>query len=144
LVTSEEVEQATRDWIAAYNSGDVAKGAALETTGVGFGYRSRASRNLPASGSVGYIEGIRQWYAQHDALRITFEELHTSVDGDIGVAWGVYIEEFQERGRPAERARVRFSQALRKDASGWHFILFHRDIQPFDDDGRYLRTLTTA
>jgi ketosteroid isomerase-like protein len=76
--------------------------------------------------------------------RVQLEELQTSVTGEVGLAWGVFIEEFQEEGRPPERARVRFSQVLTKGARGWHVLLFHRDIQPFTEAGRYPRTLTVV
>jgi hypothetical protein len=76
--------------------------------------------------------------------RVQLEDLQTSVTGDIGLAWGVFIEEFQEKGRPPERARVRFSQVLIKGARGWQVLLFHRDIQPFIEEGLYPRTLTVV
>ena len=56
----------------------------------------------------------------------------------------MYIEEFQEKGRPPERARVRFSKVLTKGARGWQVLLYHRDIQPFNDDGSYPRALTVV
>ena len=62
--------------------------------------------------------------------------------GEIGLAWGVYIEAFQEQGHPPERARVRFSKVLTKGPHGWQVVLYHRDIQPFTEDGRYPRALT--
>jgi ketosteroid isomerase-like protein len=79
-----------------------------------------------------------------DSYRLELEDLQTSVTGDIGLAWGVYIEEFQEKGRPPERARVRFSKVLTKGARGWQVLLYHRDIQPFNDDGSYPRALTVV
>jgi hypothetical protein len=41
-------------------------------------------------------------------------------------------EEFQEQGRPPERARVRFSKVLTRGARGWQVLLYHRDIQPLN------------
>lgn len=60
------------------------------------------------------------------------------------MAWGSYIEEFQEKGGPPERAHARFSQVMRKDDAGWRILTFHRDIQPFGEDGRYPKALTRA
>jgi hypothetical protein len=31
---------------------------------------------------------------------------------------------------------------LTKGAQGWQVVLYHRDIQPFADDGRYPKALT--
>jgi hypothetical protein len=70
------------------------------------------------------------------------EDVHASVVGEIGLAWGISIEEFQEQGHPPERARVRFSKGLAKGAKSWEVLLYHRDIQPFNEDGRYPRALT--
>jgi hypothetical protein len=64
--------------------------------------------------------------------------------GEVGLAWGVYLEQFQEQGHPPERARVRFSKVLTKGPRGWQVLLYHRDIQPFTDDGRYPRSLTVV
>ena len=61
---------------------------------------------------------------------------------DVGCAWGRHVEEFQEKGRPPERARVRRTKVLMKGAHGWQVLLYHRDIQFFGDDGRYPRSLT--
>jgi hypothetical protein len=33
-------------------------------------------------------------------------------------------------------------KVLTKGARGWQVLLYHRDIQPFTDDGRYPRALT--
>jgi hypothetical protein len=70
--------------------------------------------------------------------RIRLDELHTSVDGDIGLVWGVHTEEFQIRGRTPEAIRVRFTNALRWDGQTWRNLLMHRDAQVFDASGRYI------
>jgi hypothetical protein len=72
------------------------------------------------------------------------EDIQSAVTGEVGLAWGVYIETFQEQGRPPGRARIRFSKALTKGPHGWQVLLYHRDIQPFAEDGRYPRTLTVV
>jgi ketosteroid isomerase-like protein len=77
-----------------------------------------------------------------DSYSLVPEDFETSATGDLGLTWGVFIEEFQEKGHPPERARVRFSKVLTKGAQGWHVLLYHRDIQPFTDAGRYPKTLT--
>ena len=70
---------------------------------------------------------------------------YTRVVGDTGFAWGVYIEETEAPGQPRERARVRFSKALQRDTEGnWHILLVHRDVQPFDDAGVYLKPAVEA
>jgi hypothetical protein len=54
----------------------------------------------------------------------------------------VFVEEFQVKGGSPERARVRFSKVLTNGPAGWKVLLYHRDIQPFLDDGRDPKTLT--
>ena len=54
------------------------------------------------------------------------------------------MEELQEKGRPPERARVRFSMVLTKGVRGWQVLLYHKDIQPFNDEGAYPRALTVV
>ena len=73
-----------------------------------------------------------------DYYRVTVDELHTDVVGDVGMAWGFYTEEFQLKGRAPERVRARFSNAWKRDPSGWHLLTYHRDAQPFDSSGRYM------
>ena len=142
-ITPDEVEAAVRDWIHACNTGDIRRGAAMEVTGAGYGYRSPTWRDLAPAGER-YLETIGQFMASLEAFHGEFEELHTKVHGDVGFAWGVYVEHFQPKGGTPERARVRFSQAMTKTDDGWKFLSFHRDIQPFDADGRYLPSLTSA
>ena len=70
------------------------------------------------------------------------EDCETAVVGDVGLAWGTYLETWQDQGQPPEQARVRFSKVLTKGERGWEVVLYHRDIQPFADDGRYPKALT--
>jgi hypothetical protein len=38
------------------------------------------------------------------------ENFETAVVGDMGLAWGTFLEQWQEHGRPPEQALVRFSK----------------------------------
>jgi len=70
----------------------------------------------------------------------TVEELNVAVDGEIGLAWGIHVADFQHKGSPPERTRVRFTMTLRKVEDGqWRTLLEHRDVQQFDENGQYLR-----
>ncbi len=143
-ITMEEVEEATRDWLAAANARDVDKITAIEGAAVGFGIRTRAARNLGVDSSR-YRAAVQQWLSGLDTYEGEFEELRTDVRDDVGFAWGVYVERFQLSGQPPELARVRFSHSMTRDADGQlRMLMFHRDIQPFDAEGRYLRSLTVG
>ena len=143
-ITKEEVAEAVRDWCAANNARDVEHVAAMDVPGIGFGYRTADCRDLRAVGEAGYARLLQQFFDRLASYRLDLEELHTAVADDVGLAWGFYVEEFQEKGLPPERARVRFSQVLRRGENGWKILFFHRDIQPFDPDGRYPRSLTAV
>lgn len=142
-ITPDEVEAAVRDWIGAYNSGDIRRAAAMETSAAGYGYRSPAWRDLLPAGD-GYLQAMEQFMASMASFQIEVEEVKTKVHGDVGFAWGVYVEQFQPAGGSPERARIRFSQAMTKTDDGWKFLSFHRDVQPFDADGRYPAELTST
>ena len=141
-VTKEEVAEAVRQLYAAMHTRDIQTIIAMAAQAGGFGFRAWARRDYAAHGEGAYVQLLEQFYDQMDYYRLELEDLKTSVTGDIGLAWGVHIEEFQEKGYPPERARVRFSKVLTKGAQGWQVLLYHRDIQPFTDAGRYPKTLT--
>ena len=99
----------------------------LGSGGAGYGFRTfRAREGTPDS-----IPSLERW-------RVTLDELHTSVVGDIGLAWGVHTEEFTMVGEPPETVRVRFTNTLRWNGQRWENLLYHRDAQVFGENGRYL------
>ncbi len=141
-ITKEEVAQAVRDWCTAYDTRDVETIVAMNARAAGFGFRARDWRDHAASGEAADTRTLQQMYERAVDYHVTLEELRTAVEGDVGLSWGVFIEGYQWVGQPPEKARVRFSMALAKGQAGWQVLLFHRDIQPFDEDGRYPRALT--
>jgi ketosteroid isomerase-like protein len=142
-ITKEEVAEAVRRWYAAWPIRDIQTIVAMDAQAGGFGFRVLARRDHAALGE-GFVQMVERFFSQMDYCRVELEDLQTSVIGDIGLAWGVHIEEFQEKGQSPERARVRFSLVLTKGVSGWKMLLYHRDIQPFNDDGSYPRALTVV
>ena len=143
-ITKEEVADAVREWLAVANDPErIAELVAMESQSAGFGYRTSAWRDIATMGGATYAVVMAQFWKQVVYFRTELNEFHASVAGDVGLAWFVYTEEFQEKGRPPERAMGRGSIALSKGPNGWQVLLFHRDVQPFDPDGRYPRSLTT-
>jgi len=100
----------------------------LGSGGVGYGFRTFGARG----GTPDSIPNMEFW-------RVTLDELHTSVVGSVGLAWGVHTEEFKVQGQPPETVRVRFTNTLRWTGEGWKNLLYHRDAQVFGEDGRYLK-----
>lgn len=146
-ITKEEVAEAVQRWFAAWNSKDITIIAAMEARAVGLGWRAFSSRErdyVARGGEAGVFQRRERLFGRMDNFRLELEDLQTAVAGDVGLAWGVFIEEFQEKGQPPERARVRFSKVLTKGATDWQILFFHRDIQPFDEEGRYPKALTVV
>jgi len=137
-ITNDEVAEAVRDWCEAYNTHDVDTLVEMEASSYGFGFRSLAPRGR---GRV-LREVLTGFFSGVDYYTLTLESLETNIHGDVGLAWGVFIEDYQHKGRPPERARVRFSNVMTKAGPTWQVLLYHRDVQPFDEHGRYPTTLT--
>lgn len=108
----------------------------LGWSGVGFGFRTFAPRETASDAAFG--QQFSTFATMMEYYRIRLDALHTRVDGDIGLVWGVHTEEFQVRGRSPEAIRVRFTNALRWDGHTWRNLLMHRDAQVFDSSGRYM------
>ena len=141
-MTKEAVAEAVRGWCTAWHTQDIETIVAMEARAVGFGFRPLAWRDHLARSEDDYAQVLTRFFGQMDDYSLQPEDFQTSVTGEIGLAWGVYREQWQENGHPPEQARVRFSKVFTKGARGWQVLLYHRDIQPFTDDGRYPRTLT--
>ena len=95
-------------------------------------------------------KGFSTWYYERDSIPgPAYLAQMGRLNWACSLSWsgcspgrGVFTEDFQEKGRPPEYARVRFSSTLSKEARGWQVLMFHRDIQPFEEDGTYPRELT--
>ena len=135
-LTPAEVERRTRAVFEIWNTLDATRITELYTGGHGFGYRTRAARP-PHSSKVEYRRGLEMWLATLEYYRIAIEEIHTTAEGNIGVAWGLYREEFQTRGHAPEVMHNRFSEVTKRDETGWHTLFYHRDATPFDGKGIY-------
>jgi hypothetical protein len=103
--------------------------------GVGYGFRTFQARGDTAQSNSNQTP--QAILASMEYWRVTLDELHTSVVGEIGLAWGVYTEEFEVKGQPPETVRVRFTNTLRWDGQGWENLLYHRDAQAFGENGGY-------
>jgi ketosteroid isomerase-like protein len=143
-LTKEDVAEAVRGWCTAWHTQDIQTIVAMEARAVGFGFRPLAWRDHIARSEDDYAQVLKRFFGQMEYYSLQPGDFQTSVTGDIGLAWGVYREQWQENGQPPEQARVRFSKVLTKGARGWQVLLYHRDIQPFTDDGLYPRALTVV
>jgi len=142
-ITKEEVADAVRLWCTAWHTRDIETLLAMEATAFGFGFRPFTPRDHVIAGEAGRREILGQWFSGLNSYSPVLEDFETSVAGDVGMAWGTFIEKWQDKGQPPEQARVRFSKVLTKGARGWQVLLYRRDIQPFEE-GRYPKTITVV
>jgi ketosteroid isomerase-like protein len=139
---SATVQQQAEAWIrkdyAAWNQGDQA--AIVKNAGftVGFGFRTLAPRGVDPIPPEELKRIVKAFFDSMEYYHIKLHELHTKAYGDVVVAWGFHTEDFRIRGKPPEVVRVRFTATLRKTPNGWQTLISHRDIQPFDKQGRYI------
>jgi ketosteroid isomerase-like protein len=135
-LTKEDVAEAVRAWCHAWHTRDVQSILAMEARAVGFGFRPFVWRAHVTRGEAQDRQALERFFSQLEVYSLVLEDFETAVTGDIGLAWGTFLEQWQEQGQPPEQACVRFSKVLTKGAQGWQVLLYHRDIQPFADDGR--------
>jgi hypothetical protein len=108
--------------------------------------RSSESIEIQKPLNLGYLQNmatmanhhLKVFFAGFEYYRVTFNEVQTDVDGNIGLAWGFYAEEFKRKAQDLEKVRVRFTITFKYQKGRWRTLLYHRDIQQFDDQGRYL------
>ena len=142
-ITKEEVAEVVRAWCRAWHTCDIETLVAMESHAFGFGFRPFAPRNQLEEGPAEQRERLGRFFGSMDSYSLVPEDFDTSVTGDVGMAWGTFIEKWQDKGQPPEQARVRFSSVFIKGAQGWQVLQYHRDIQPFEE-GRYPKTLTVV
>jgi hypothetical protein len=134
-ITPSDVEQQVRASLAAWNAGDLDRivdtPGLSNNPGTGFGWRTRDPR--VGESREHQLQTIRPFFASVEYYRITEEEIHTAVDGGVGLAWGFFTEDFHVRGRAPEKIRVRFTTVFKREGGSLRQILFHRDAQSFDD-----------
>jgi ketosteroid isomerase-like protein len=144
-MTQEDVAEAVRAWCTAWHTRDMQTIMAMEARAVGFGFRPFTRRDHLANARAEARERqLERFFNQKESYSLVLEACETTVVGDVGLAWGTYLETWQDQGHPPEQARVRFSKVLTRGESGWEVVLYHRDIQPFTAEGRYPRELTVV
>ena len=103
--------------------------------GNGFGYRTRSPRSESPDGQKELQENFVNYM---EYFRWSPNEIHTHVENDVGIAWGVFTEDFQMKGRNPEKNAIRFSMTCVLDEDGqWRELIGHRDIQEFDSNDLY-------
>ncbi len=137
--TADGLEADIRAGLAAWSSADISTIAAGASFARGFGFRTRAARTRESLPPESVPRILTAFFDNMDYYRITLDELHVELDGDVGLAWGFFTEDFKQRNQGPEVIRVRFTDTQRWDGNAWRPLLAHRDIQHFGDDDRYIR-----
>ena len=105
----------------------------------GFGYRTMAPRTANDIPQSSMKQVIEEWFETMKYIKVELKDFDVVIDGNIGLIWGYYVEDFQEVGKKPERNLVRFSETRRRTEGGhWETMISHKDIQPFDENGQYI------
>ena len=136
-LTKSMVEAHIREWIAAFASNDPAQIVKLDPPANGFGYRVSEARSA-SMGVATWLNTNKEFFGGMDYYRIELDKVQTEVEGNIGLAWGFFTEDFKRKGRSPEKVRVRFTFTLKYDRGNWKTLLYQRDIQRFDEKGNYV------
>lgn len=135
---NKEVAEIFNKIFDAYNSKDVDFILNSLSGNIGeFGCASSAWRDQKPS-----AEGLTRWFDSFDYLKVTINELHTWSQGETGIAWGIYTQDFKHKEQPPERMRIRITATFIKTGGEWQPIIRHSDAQPFNEDGSYLKEFT--
>jgi hypothetical protein len=136
-IEDKEIAAIVRKELNAYDSRDVKSIVALyENIVGGYGWRTFGWRDYAFdSERPDFQKGVTDFFESHEVIDGELTELHTWSEDDVGLAWGIWTEAFQHKGSPPAKANVRFTFTFKKNSDGWHQIMFHRDIQPFQENG---------
>ncbi len=104
----------------------------------GYGYRIKAWSS-PLKDTLEQRQYAEKWLDDIEYFRHTDIDLNTWSEDDLGLAWGSYTEEFKHKGQSPEKTRIRFTSTYKKYGDKWRLIMFHKDIQPFTEEGLYLK-----
>jgi hypothetical protein len=95
-ITKEEVAEAVRAWCNAWHTCDVETLLRMEAQSFGFGFRPFAPRDHAAEGQAKQRERLERFFGRMDSYSLVPEDFETSVVGEVGMAWGTFIESWQE------------------------------------------------
>jgi hypothetical protein len=101
-MTKEDVAEAVRGWCTAWQTQDIQTIVAMEARAVGFGFRPLAWRDHLARSEEDDAQVLTRFFGQMDDYSLQPEDVQTSVTGEIGLAGGVSMEQWQENGHPPE------------------------------------------
>jgi hypothetical protein len=105
----------------------------------GYGARNIAWREYPVDAKDMMMKAVSRYYEDIEYLRHVDLDVNSWSEGDVGLVWGFFTEEVKHIGQLPEEMRVRFSCTyVRKDGE-WRLLMSHNDIQPFTEDGKYIK-----
>jgi len=97
-ITKEEVAEAVRAWCHAWHTGDIETLLAMEAPSFGFGFRPFTPRDHVAEGQAGQRERFERFFGRMDSYSLVPEDFETAVVGELGLAWGTFMEQWQDKG----------------------------------------------
>ena len=138
----EELREQMAKGIEAWNAGNV-DGINTDSFQIGFGFRTYAARISGALTPEIARAGLQAFLDSLDYYRIIPLESNITIDGNIALVWSYHVEEIEHKGQDRERVTVRGTATYKRDPDGtWKALLTHRDIQEYDENGRYIPNFT--
>jgi hypothetical protein len=104
-ITKEDVADAVRAWFQVWHTRDIETILAMEARAVGFGFRPWAWRDYGARGEGYYRQAMERFSGQKEAYSLVPEDFETSVVGEVGLAWGTFLERCRIPGTRLNRRR---------------------------------------
>lgn len=141
-IQNEEIAEIWKKEKLAWDSMDSDRILEARLGSRGYGFRNITWREYPPEGISKMKQAIDQYFSNMEYFRHVDMDVNTWSEGDLGLAWGFFTEEFQHKGQPPETVRVRFSCTYRREDREWRLVMSHHDIQPFNEEGFYLKNLT--
>lgn len=139
MIQNDEIAQLWRKEKEAWDSKDVNGIIKAIQGSCGFGYRGRDWRSSTYHTEENLKPLADKWLESMEYLRHIDEDLNTWSDDEVGLAWGSYTEEFKHVGEAPERVSIRFTSTYRRDGDSWSLKMTHKDAQPFNPDGTYIK-----
>jgi hypothetical protein len=93
-LTKEDVADAIRAWWHAWHTRDVQTMLAMEARAVGFGFRPCVWRDHVTRGEAQDRQALERFFGELEVYRLVPEDFETAVTGDIGLAWGMFLEQW--------------------------------------------------
>ena len=140
MIQDEEIAHLWRKEKKAWDDMDIDGIVETIRDSQGFGIRGRDWRYTSYHSEEHMRTAFPAWLNKMEYLIHTDYGLNTWSDGEIGIAWGFYTEEFKHVGEAPETVRIKFTSTYKRVDDSWKLIMSHKDMQDFNPDGSFVKS----